>query len=184
MADSLRDQLLKSGIVKQLKQDKPMRPAVRPSTPGIKGKPQQRTHSARQGEEMDLAKAYALRAQTEAAERKRAEQEAAERARLKRERKEKVQKVLQGNVLNKADADQVRHFEYGGKIRRIYVDSVQLADLNTGKLGIVQNEGRYLLVSQSVAEQVRELEPRLVALLADPSNPLVDEDGIPADLMW
>ena len=185
MADSLRDQLLKSGIVKQIKDEKrQQQPAPKPHTSFGKGKPPHKPKPARNDGDIDLAKAYAVRAQTEAQERKRAEQEAAEQARLKRERKAKVQKLLEGQALNKADADQVRHFEYGGKIRRVYVDALQLADLNAGKLGIVQNSGRYLLVAQTVAEQVREVDPHLVALLVDPATAGVDEDGIPDDLMW
>jgi uncharacterized protein YaiL (DUF2058 family) len=66
----------------------------------------------------------------------------------------------------------------------MYVDAAQLADLNTGKLGIVQNAGRYLLVTHGVAEQVRALDPHLVALLVDPAAAGVDDDGIPSDLMW
>src|ERR1700751_5679592 len=140
MADSLRDQLLKSGIVNQLKDDKrPQQLSSKPSTSFAKGKPPHKPKPARSDGEMDLAKAYAIRAQTESQERKLAEQEAAEQARLKRERKAKGQKLLEGQLLNKTDADQVRHFEYGGKIRRVYVDAAQLADLNVGKLGIVQN---------------------------------------------
>jgi uncharacterized protein YaiL (DUF2058 family) len=190
MADSLRDQLLKSGIVKQVKEEKrQQQPASKPHAAPGKGKPQHHNPShkpkpARSQEEIDLAKAYAIRAQTEAAERKRAEQKAAEQARLKRERKAKVQKLLEGSTLNKADADQVRHFEYGGKIRRVYVDATQLIDLNAGKLGVVQNSGRYLLVTQSVAEQVREIDSHLVALLVDPAGGGVGEDGVPDDLMW
>ena len=184
MADSLRDQLLKSGIAKQLRDEKRPQPsAAKPGASFAKGK----AHTpkpARSNVDIDLAKAYAIRAQTEAQERKRVEQEAAEQARLKRERKAKLQKLLEGQALNKADADQVRHFEYGGKIRRVYVDAAQLADLNMGKLGIVQNSGRYLLVTQAVAEQVRELDPHLVALLVDPAAAGVDEDGVPNDLMW
>ncbi|RUL79686.1 DUF2058 domain-containing protein [Dyella choica] len=185
MVDSLRDQLLKSGIVKQLKDEKrQQQPAPKPKAPFAKGKPTHKSKPARSDSEMDLAKAYAIRAQTEAQERKRIEQEAAEQARLKRERKAKVQQLLEGQVLNKADADQVRHFEYGGKIRRVYVDANQLADLNAGKLGIVQNAGRYLLVTQALAEQVREIDPHLLALLVSPAAAGVDEDGIPDDLMW
>ncbi|QAU25059.1 DUF2058 domain-containing protein [Dyella sp. M7H15-1] len=186
MVDSLRDQLLKSGIVKQLKDEKrQQQPAAKPNAHG-KGKPPHKSHNkpARSQEEIDLAKAYAMRARTEATERRRAEQEAAEQARLKRERKAKVQQLLAGKVLNKPDADQARHFEYGGKIRRLYVDATQWADLNAGKLGIVQNGGRYLLVSQSVAEQVREIDPHLLALLVDPSSGGSGEDGVPDDLMW
>jgi uncharacterized protein YaiL (DUF2058 family) len=186
MADSLRDQLLKSGIVKQLKDERrqPL-PAPKPGASAQRRPPQpHKPKPVRNGEEIDLAKAYAIRAQTEAEERKRAEQEAAEQARLKRERKAKVQKLLEGQALNKADADQVRHFEYGGKIRRVYVDTRQLADLNAGKLGIVQNSGRYVLVTQGLAEQIREIDPHLVALLVDPATAGVDEDGVPNDLMW
>jgi uncharacterized protein len=186
MVDSLRDQLLKSGIVKQLKEEKrQQQPAVKPNAVHTKGKPPHRPNKpVRSQEEIDLARAYSMRAQTEAAERKRAEQEAAEQARLKRERKAKLQQLLEGKALNKSDADQARHFEYGGKIRRVYVDAAQLAELNTGKLGVVQNGGRYLVVAQSVAEQVRDLDPHLLALLVDPSNGGVGEDGVPDDLMW
>ena len=187
MADSLRDQLLKSGIVKQFKDEKRQQPPApkKPQASPAKGKPPHPPKPARKKEdEINLAKAYAIRAQTEAEERKRAEQEAVEQARLKRERKAKLQKLLEGQGLNKPDADQVRHFEYGGKIRRVYVDANQLADLNAGKLGVVQNAGRYLLVTQAVAEQVREIDSHLVALLVDPAIAGVDEDGVPDDLMW
>lgn len=185
MVDSLRDQLLKSGIVKQLKDEKRQQPPARPNAPQGKGKPPHAPRPARNHqEEIDLAKAYAIRAQTEATERKRAEQEAAEQARLKRERKAKLQQLLEGKALNKSDVDQVRHFEYGGKIRRMYVDAAQLAELNAGKLGIVQYGGRYLLVSQSVAEQVRDVDPHLLALLVNPSAGGLGEDGVPDDLMW
>ena len=186
MADSLRDQLLKSGIVKQVREEQR---AKSPSQPPRGGRPPQgkgKPHAAqprRDNGEMDLAKAYAIRAQTEATERKRAEQEAAEQARLRRERKAKIQKLLEGQVLNKAEVDQVRHFEYGGKIRRVHVDADQLAALNLGRLGVVQQNGRYLVVTQAIAEQVREIDPHQLALLVDPQA-AGDDDGVPDDLMW
>ena len=194
MAESLRDQLLKSGIVKQVREEKRASspPASKPQgKPAHQSKPAHRGHgkpqqqnAPRKDSEIDLAKAYAVRAQTEAAERRRAEQEAAELARLKRERKQKVEKLLQGQSLNKADADQARHFEYGGKIRRVYVDAAQLAAINTGELAVVQQNGRYFLVTRALAEQVREIDAHLVALLVDPSAGGVGEDGVPDDLMW
>jgi len=133
---------------------------------------------------MDLAKAYAIRAQTEASERKRVEQEAAEQARLRRERKLRIQQLLDGKALNKAEADQPRNFEYGGKIRRVHVDAAQLTALNAGELGVVQQGGRYLLVSREIAEQVRVIDPHQLALLVDPNAGGVGDDGVPDDLMW
>ena len=198
MADSLRDQLLKSGIVKQVQQERvrePRRPpptgkpATRPgvANSGAKGgaMPSKGTPSGtRSREEIDLAKAYAIRAQTEVRERKLAEQEAAEQARLRRERKSQIQQLLDGKALNKADADQVRNFEYGGKIRRVHVDAAQLVALNAGELGVVQQAGRYLLVSREIAEQVRAIDSQPVALLVEPGAAGVDDDGVPDDLMW
>ena len=199
MADSLRDQLLKSGIVKQVQPERGQQDRVREqkrtSPPAQAGKPAHKnakphpqSHAPRpprrdQGE-MDLAKAYAIRAQTEASERKRIEQEAAEQARLRRERKLKIQQLLDGKALNKAEADQPRNFEYGGKIRRVHVDAEQLTALNAGELGVVQQGGRYLLVSREIAEQVRDIDSHQLALLVEPNVTGVGDDGVPDDLMW
>jgi uncharacterized protein YaiL (DUF2058 family) len=194
MAESLRDQLLKSGIVKQVREEKRQAPP-QGGKPGNKGggaprhagKPPQGQRPApprKSSDEIDLAKAYAIRAQTEASERKQAEQAAAEQARRKREQKQKIQQLLQGQALNKAEGDQLRHFEYGGKIRRVHVDEAQLAALNAGELGVVQLAGRYLVVTRAIAEQVREIDEHLLALLVDPNAAGMGEDGVPDDLMW
>lgn len=204
MGDSLRDQLLKSGIVKQVR-DEPRPPQTHGKTArpgagksggkGVKpgdrqaGRPDGRPHARsnerpRDQAEIDLARAYAIRAQAEAAERKRAEHEAAEQARIKRERKAQVQQLLEGRALNKADADQARHFEYGGKIRRIYVDAAQLVSLNAGELGVIQQSGRYVLVTRELAEQVRAIDAGVVALLVSPGEAGESDDGVPADLIW
>ncbi|MDE2307316.1 MAG: DUF2058 family protein [Xanthomonadaceae bacterium] len=192
MADSLRDQLLKSGIVKQVQQNRVREVKPAPPPPGKPapkgGKPHAPSHAPRpprrEPEGIDLARAYAIRAQAEASERKRTEQEAAEQARLRRERKQQIQQLLRDNTLNKAEADQPRNFEYGGKIRRVYVDAGQLAALNAGELGVVQQGGRYLLVSREVAEKVRAIDAQQLALLVEPGAGGVDADGVPDDLMW
>lgn len=190
MSESLRDQLLKSGLVKPAP-PKPAREA-RPAGNG-KGRPEGKPHGhagkpaaapRRSQEDIDLAKAYAIRAQSDANERKRAQQAAEEEARVRRERKQQLQKLLDGKTLNKAETELVRNFEYAGKIRRIHVDAAQLAALNAGELGVVQQAGRYLLVSREVAEQVRAIDAHHVALLVDPNAAGVGDDGVPDDLVW
>ena len=190
MAESLRDQLLKSGIVKKVQPEK-LREPRRPSS-ASSGKPRQtgnKPHAPptkhEDARDIDLAKAYALRIQDEARERKRVERDVAEQARLRRERKLRIQQLLDGKALNKTDTDQMRNFEYAGKIRRIHVDGPQLAALNAGELGVVQHAGRYLLVTREIAVQVCEIEPRQLALLVEPGASAVDQDdGVPADLVW
>lgn len=190
MADSLRDQLLKSGIVKQVREDKRVKKHTngRPNAGSKDGarKPASPDHAgnAASSAEMDLARAYALRARSDAGERKRAQAEAAAKAQARKERKRKLEQALAGNVLNKPDADVLRHFEYGEKIRRIYVDGPQLAALNAGDLGVVQHAGRYILVKRAVAVAVSEFAPEQIALLVDKAESRDDDDGVPDDLTW
>lgn len=185
MVDSLRDQLLKSGIVKQVRKDKPPR-----GRGGKGGKGGGKPPAAKSGGggkrtdgDIDLARAYAMRARTEARERKQAKAEAEAEARARRERKQRLQAVLKGKALNKADAEHARHFEYGGKIRRVYVDAGQLQRINAGELGVVQHGGRYLVVTADVLEAVRAAAPEHVALAVDPGAETPD-DGVPDDLVW
>lgn len=179
MSESLRDQLLKSGLAKPAAA-KPAHAKPRPHGRQNAAKPA----PAKPAHEMDLAKAYAIRAQTEARERKAAQREAEEQARLRRERKQKLAALLDGKALNQPDPELVRNFEYGGKIRRMHVDAAQLAALNAGELGIVQFAGRYLLVAREVAEQVRAIDAHQLALLVDPDAAGDADDGVPDDLVW
>ena len=48
---------------------------------------------------------------------------------------------------------------------------------------MVQQAGRYLLVTREVAEQARAIDAHHVALLVDP-DAIGDDDGVPDDLVW
>lgn len=147
-------------------------------------------HTARTQAEIDLGKAYALRAQQEKNERIQAERQKQEAARIKREAKARVAELLKDNTLNDAAAELVRHFDYSGKIKRIHVNADQLKALNAGELGVVQLDGRYLLVSAEHARQTQVLLPSLLALLVDPDAPAADDPyadpayRVPDDLVW
>jgi uncharacterized protein YaiL (DUF2058 family) len=67
----------------------------------------------------------------------------------------------------------------------VHVDADQLVALNAGELGVVQQQGRYLLVTREMAEQVRAIDVHQIALLVEPGSVgSVGEDGVPDDLMW
>lgn len=158
------------------------------------GKPQgaagQPARPPRSREDIDLAKAYAIRAQREKDERIEAERQKQEEARLRREARAKLDELLKGQALNHAEADIARHFPYGGKIKRIYVTADQLKALNAGELGVLQQNGRYLLVTAALLDQAEAIFPAAVALRVDPNAP-AEEDPyadpkyqIPDDLVW
>lgn len=141
-------------------------------------------------EEIDLGKAYGLRAQHEKNERIEAERLKQEAARIKREAKARVAELLKDQSLNLVDAELTRHFEYNGKIRRVHVTEAQLKSLNAGELGVVQLDGRYLLVAATLAREVEALLPSLLALLVDPDAPVANDPyadpqfKVPDDLVW
>ncbi|HTI95280.1 MAG TPA: DUF2058 family protein [Rudaea sp.] len=178
MSESLRDQLLKAGFVKKS--------AEKPK-PTAAGKPKTHVHAKpqppkRKEAEIDLARAYAQRANIERDEREQAQREAERIAREKKERKQKLATLLAGKSLNSADADVPRHFPHGNKIRRIYCTKEQLEKLNRGELAVAQLAGRYLLVTREIAMQAQAIQPDSLVLLCDPNAPA--EDDVPADLMW
>ena len=209
MSDSLRDQLLGLGFKPAPKPErkpearKPdaRRPGPRPpgkgaapaprTGPGGKPRPSQgQSRKPRSQEEIDLAKAYAIRAQREKDERIEAERVKQEEARLRREAKAKLEAFLKDKALNDAEADIARHFPYGGKIKRIYVNAEQLTALNAGELGVVQQNGRYLLVTSDVLAEAEAIFAAAVALKVDP-NATAEEDPyadpkyqVPDDLVW
>ena len=145
---------------------------------------------ARTREEMDLAKAYAIRAQREKEERIEAERVKQEEARLRREAKAKLAELLKDKALNAKDADIARHFEYGGKIKRVYVTEAQLKQLNAGELGVLQLDGRYQLVTAALLAEAEAIFPAAVALKVDPNaaagdDPYADPQyQVPDDLVW
>ncbi|MGY0651126.1 DUF2058 domain-containing protein [Luteimonas sp. A537] len=140
--------------------------------------------------DIDLAKAFAIRAQREKDDRIRAEREKQEAARQRREAQAKLASLLEGKGLNAADAEHVRHFEYGGKIKRVHVTADQLRALNAGELGLVQLNGRYLVVTTAVLAEAEAVYPQAVALKVDPDAPVSDDPysdpqyQVPDDLIW
>ncbi|MFD0727221.1 DUF2058 domain-containing protein [Lysobacter brunescens] len=164
--------------------------AQRPGGRKPGGRPQGQGKPPRTQEEIDLAKAYAIRAQREKEERIEAERVKQEEARLRREAKAKLAELLKDKALNDKDADIARHFEYGGKIKRIYVNEAQLRQLNAGELGVVQLDGRYQLVTAELLTEAEAIFPPAIALKVDPNaapgdDPYADPKyQVPDDLVW
>lgn len=215
MSDSLRDQLMGLGFKPAPAPERPKTPRRKDGPPGPRGargeqragkgdrpagqpgrkdvpggKGPGRQRGPRTQGDIDLAKAYAIRAQREKDERIRAEREKQEAARLRREAQAKLAALLQGKGLNAAEAGHVRHFEYGGKIKRVHVTEEQLRALNAGELGVVQLNGRYLLVTAATLAEAEAVFPQAVALKVDPAAPAGDDPyadpkyQVPDDLIW
>ena len=123
-------------------------------------------------------------------ERIEAERVKQEEARLRREAKAKVAELLAGKALNDPAAEIARHFDYGGKIKRVHVNAEQLKALNAGELGVVQLDGRYVLVTAEVLALAEATFAPAIALKVDPNAPSADDPyadplyQVPDDLVW
>ena len=197
MSDSLRDQLLGLGFKPPPKPER--KPERKPDRKPERKPDARRAHATppvrdprkpRAQGDIDLAKAYAIRAQREKDERIAAERAKQEAARERREARARLGQLLQGKALNDPAADIARHFEYGGKIKRIHVNAAQLRALNAGELGVVQLDGRYLLVDAATLDMAAATFPPSVALRVDPDAPAADDPyadpkyQVPDDLVW
>ena len=203
MSNSLKDQLLGLGFSAPKPEPRPQKPkphaAGRPAPPRQAPPRDARKDAPRKDharkpprtrEDIDLAKAYAIRAQREKDERIEAERLKQEEARKRREAKAALAAFVAGKGLNAADAEHVRHFEYGGKIKRIHVTADQLKALNAGELGVLQQDGRYLLVTAALLAEAEAIFAPAVALKVDPNapaeaDPYADPQyQVPDDLVW
>ncbi len=182
MSDSLRDQLLKAGFAAKSRSEPPARPPQRARSGKPKPDRARPARPARDPADIDLARAYALRDRNEREAREREKREAEQRARAKKERRQKLAALLQGNALNVADADIPRHFPHLNKIRRIYVTAAQLPRLNGGELAVVIAAGRYVLVTRETGLAARTIDSDALVLLCE--TQAMDDDGVPADLVW
>jgi uncharacterized protein YaiL (DUF2058 family) len=204
MSSSLRDQLMGLGFkppAPVAKPSAPPKPAVAgkgPAQTGKHGKPSGSKSASRKddrprvhtSEELDLARAYALRQQQEKADAQRAERERQAEAQRRKEARQKLHTLLQTNTLNVPSAELPRHFECGGKIRRVYVTEEQFRAVNAGELTVVQAGGRYCLVTPAIADQAEALMPGSRVLHVDPNAQDGSDDyadpryQVPDDLVW
>jgi len=207
MAGSLRDQLIKSGLAtvdrarkveKQARAEKHAQrqgsaAPIAPDAPVGKAKGKSGNRPGPDPSAPANVRARAQQLNAEKAERDRALQRTAnEKAAAKALRAEIKQIVQQNDQRTKPNEEDVPYnFLHGKKIKRIYVTREHQAQLSSGSLVIVNDDGRYHLVSDSVAERIRARDPkRIIAAHGDkPTEPDPDDEyyakfKVPDDLDW
>ncbi len=192
MGNSLRDELLKVGLVGEERADKKRRSKRHKAGPAKKRK----QASAPSPSEPSVATAtHVLRENRRRTARFVRDStlsggSVAENA--KKARRRKIQELIKGERLNDGQAAVAYHFVKGKRIKRIYVTQDQHAQLTAGTVVIAALEGDNHLLSRSAAEQLLELAPQTVFCGAadahdgDPSASDIDGDEhpVPDDLMW
>lgn len=195
--NSLRDQLLKAGLVTQEQVDqaalaKPSRPKAahqptgtpcteRPAKqpkdgqrhPAHPNRAQQQRPKSPKTEPSDLEQFYQARAELERQERLAEEQRQREAAARRKQVHEQVANLIQANLQNVEEADIRYNFVIGNNIKYVYVTAQQQQDLADGKLAITFLAGKRCLIPAAIAQQIRELDPDKPIILNDPTTDAV-----------
>jgi len=162
MANSLQDQLLQAGLASSMplevsrrreRHARPRKAAGKKATAG-----------------MDLAKAYALRAQEERRERAEKEQREKETAARRKKIRTEIHAIMEGARLNDERAQCAYYFEHFKRFRHVYVTAEQQQALSRGELAIVWLQRRYHIVARSIGDRVATLDAEAVVLMQDRAN--------------
>lgn len=179
MSMSLRDQLLKAGLVneKQAKQATKQK------------QKQQRLEHKNQVDKDDSQRQAAEQAKAEKLAR---DQELNRQQQEKAEKKAKaaqIKQLIEGTRLPKLESDDYYNFVDAKKVKRIAVNDLIRDKLSRGSLAIVSYDGRYEIVPRDAAVKIQERDPRRVVLLNVQSQEPDEDDPykdyvVPDDLMW
>jgi uncharacterized protein len=178
--NSLRDQLLKAGLVteEKVKQasvaDEQRRRQIKQ---GGKSRPNNAPPSAaQQAQAQKVARDLELN---------RRQQEKAQRKALRAQ----IEQLIEPARLPRLESDDYYSFIDSGKIRRVAVDAARREGICEGRLVIVRYRGHHEVVPADVAQRVRERDQHSV-ISRDESRETVAEDDpykdfvVPDDLTW
>ncbi|AUO21933.1 MULTISPECIES: DUF2058 domain-containing protein [Pseudomonas] len=181
MSISLRDQLLKAGLVNQ-KQAKQV---------GKEKQKQQRLVHKGQAEADDSQARLAIQAHAEKVKRdqelNRQQQEKAEA----KARVAQVKQLIETSRLPKLTTEDYYNFVDDKKVKRLSVNTLMRNKLSNGSLAIVHHGGGYEVIPREAALKIQERAPeRIVQMNVLTESQVPDEDDpyaayqIPDDLMW
>ena len=184
MGNSLRDQLLKGGLVTK-KQAKAAAAEVRKDA-----------HSKRKSQksglviEDDISLSEAEKIREETAERDRELNRQREEERLEHERHAQVRDLVKKNKIDYKGGEISHNFGHGTHVKSLHVNDEIHKNLCEGRIGIIFLDDAYHLVPESVAEKILDRVPEAVILLNTRDEDELGEDDpyadytVPDDMMW
>lgn len=175
MSSSLREQLLKAGLVTE----KQVRQANQPQRPPSRHEPAPTSEQKLAAEKARAAKA--ARDQELSRQRQRSAEAKA--------RAEQIKQLIEQHRLPKVESEDRINFIAGKKVRFILVDAGMREGITRGTLFIVRYDGHSAVVPAAIAERIRECDERAVVSLNAPEKPVDENDPykdfvVPDDLKW
>ncbi len=181
MADDLREQLMKAGLVSKGK------------AKHVKLQEQRKQHLQKKGQKPVQTEEQKRAAEAEAHAIKVARDRELDRERQAkadaRARAAEITQLIEQNQLPVPEGDEYFNFVAEGKVRRIAVNAALRAKLTRGELVIVRHEGKSALVPADVAARIGERDASVLIAYDTPAESTDADDPykdfvIPDDLKW
>jgi uncharacterized protein YaiL (DUF2058 family) len=179
MSMSLRDQLLKAGLVneKQAKQAAKQQ------------QKQQRLEQKGQIEKDDSQKLAAQQAMAEKAARDQELNRQQQEKQAKKALAAQIKQLIESSRLPKLTTEDYYNFVDDKKVKRISVNTLMRDKLSSGSLAIVRHGGGYEIIPRDAALKIQERDAQRIVLLNTQSQAPDEDDPyaayqVPDDLMW
>ena len=182
MGNSLQDQLLKAGLVDEEQVTKANKSKQKHQRQQPKAKKKARKKPTLTPEQ--------IKTRDEKAARDRELNERRNEARKQREIAAQIKQMVDANRHPPSDPenDVPFYFENKGKVKTMHVAPATRDMIASGKLVIVNANGKFELVPPDIAEKIRQRNPALVIDLPKEEKPAEDDPyadyQVPDDLMW
>jgi uncharacterized protein YaiL (DUF2058 family) len=187
MSTSLRDQLLKAGLVSEQQAKEAERQAGQQQRQKQK-QPKEKRGAASQAEIAARQAQAAKTARDQELSRRQKEQADA------KARQAQVDQLIEQHRLPRSQTEERYNFVVGNKIRRVPADAALRARILRGDIAVVRGSGGYDLVPAEIAARIRERDERAVIVVSTEAASSTaatssDEDAyrgfeVPDDLMW
>tara|TARA_R110002072_G_scaffold8842_3_gene43936 strand:- start:14961 stop:15509 length:549 start_codon:yes stop_codon:yes gene_type:complete len=182
MADSLQDQLLKSGLADA---DKAKRLA----------KEKRKAAKLARGTGIDLIdenKEAVRQVLAKKVQRDRELNQALNSKALRKAINAQIKQLIENHKLESGQGEIGFNFSDGKKVKKLYVTSLEQKQLSAGVLSIVKQGDEYKIVPRKVADKISERDPdRVIASVTNPNVALTQEEQdwykdyeVPDDLNW
>jgi uncharacterized protein len=180
MSLSLREQLLKAGLVNEKQVQK------------VEQQQNRQQHGQKKGNlpPPPDRQAAASRAQAEKAAQDQALQRARNEKAERKARRAAIRQMVEQHRIPRIESEDHYNFVDGGKVRYLSVNAELRARIQRGELLLARHDGFYALVPSEVGERIREREAGMIVPLvaSAPSSPAEDDPYrdfvVPDDLTW
>ena len=183
MSNSLKDQLLALGLAPKKAAQKPKRQRNAKAV-HTGGQANIKKNTPKDNADISLDQAYKIRLRQERSEKEKAIALKREKEKQRRQVNQKIKALVRDHGVRDPEADCKRNFIYKGRIRSVLATRKQIAEINSGELGVVYLSGNYHLMPAKKLAEIQTFAADHIPDLRGKDLEGEEDNPVPDDLIW